>query len=70
METEVHEINAGDTIWLKPRYCVLPELQVTIPASNTDFTKMSTLVRCYQYIENVPVYFTGNTRGLLCPPKR
>lgn len=68
-ETEVHEINAGDTIWLKPRYCVLPELQVTIPASNTDFTKMSTLVRCYQYIENVPVYFTEALVDFFVPQK-
>lgn len=68
-ETEVRKINAGDTIWLKPRYCVLPEVLVTAPDPNADFTKMSTLVRCYQYVENVPLYFTEALVDFFVPQK-
>lgn len=68
-ETEVRKINARDTIWLKPRHCVLPEVLVTAPDPNADFTKMSTLVRCYQYVENVPLYFTEALVDFFVPKK-
>ncbi|MDY3099936.1 MAG: hypothetical protein SOW44_01125 [Porphyromonas sp.] len=68
-ETEVRKVSAGDTVWLKPRAYVLPEALVTVADPNADFTRMSTLVRCYQYIGSVPVYFTEALVDFFVPRK-
>lgn len=60
-------IHPGDTLRMIQSAYSLPEVSVTALDPNADYTEMEALVRIYQYIDEIPTYYTEAVVAFFLP---